>query len=61
MHYADILLFGPSTVKSELFNLLKDDPQYSEVSFEVLPADYMSIHEEHAFIKNHFSKLQKGK
>lgn len=56
--YTDVLIFGPSNAKSELINILKEDARFSKINFEVKSADYMTLPQEHAFIKKHFSNLQ---
>jgi hypothetical protein len=54
--YDRVLLFGPTNAKLELFNLLQTDEQFKKVSIEVLQADKMTPAQEHAFVRNHFSK-----
>ena len=58
INFTDVLIFGPSNAKSELYNLLQEDARYSKIIFEVKSADYMTMPQEHAFIKKHFSNLQ---
>jgi len=54
--YDRVLLFGPTNAKLELYNLLQADEQFKKVSIEVLQADKMTPAQEHAFVRNHFSK-----
>ena len=54
--YEEVVLFGPTDAKNELYNTLKDNPLFSEVRIFVVPADKMSAHEEHAFVRDYFSK-----
>ena len=55
-NYEHVLLFGPTDAKTELYNLLHADPQFAHINIDVLPADKMTENQQHAFIKNHFSK-----
>jgi len=50
-----VLLFGPTTAKNELANLLKDDHLFEKIKVEVRQADRMTENQEHAFVKDHFS------
>ena len=52
--YDQVLLFGPSDAKTELFNLLKADHHFANIKFEVQPADKMSDKQQHAFVREHF-------
>jgi hypothetical protein len=54
--YEKVLLFGPTDAKTELFNLLKADPHFQGVKIEVQPADKMTENQQHAFVKDYFSK-----
>ena len=53
-NYDDVLLFGPTEAKTELYNLLKADHHFSKIKIIVKPADKMSDKEQHVFIKNYF-------
>lgn len=50
----EILLFGPTTAKNELSNLLKADHHFSTVKIDVVDADKMTENQQHAFVKKHF-------
>jgi hypothetical protein len=54
--YEEILLFGPTDAKVELFNILKADHRFAAIKIEVEPADKMTENQQHAFVKNHFAK-----
>jgi hypothetical protein len=56
--YDQVLLFGPSDAKSELFNLLTADHQFSNVKFKVKPADKMTDKQQHAFVREYFEGLK---
>ncbi|MBA4410562.1 MAG: hypothetical protein Q8S54_04490 [Bacteroidota bacterium] len=52
--YDDVLLFGPTSAKSELLNILKDDHHFDKVKIEVRPSDKMTENQQHAFVKDYF-------
>ena len=54
--YTDVILFGPTNAKVELFNILKEDHRYSKINIDVKQTDKMTENQEHAFVKEHFSK-----
>jgi len=55
-HYESVLLFGPTDAKAELFNILKADHLFSKIKIEVKQADKMTEDQQHAFVKEYFSK-----
>lgn len=55
-NYDEVLLFGPTDAKTELFNILKADTHYNKVKIDTAAADKMTENEQHAFVKEHFSK-----
>ena len=54
--YEEVILFGPTNAKVELYNLLKADHLFSKVKIEVQQTDKMTENQQHAFVKHHFSK-----
>jgi hypothetical protein len=55
VHYDEVLLFGPTSAKTELANILKSDHHFDEIKIEVKPADKMTENQQQAFVKEHFS------
>lgn len=55
-NYDHVLLFGPTDAKLELLNILKADTHYAKIKIETLQADKMTENQEHAFVKEYFSK-----
>ena len=53
-NHNEILLFGPTTAKEELSNLLKADHHFANVKIDVKHADKMTENQQHAFVKGHF-------
>jgi hypothetical protein len=52
--YNEVLLFGPSSAKTELFNQLKEDIHFDEIKIEVQTADIMTDNEQEAYVKRFF-------
>jgi len=57
--YSEVLLFGPSNAKTELFNLLKNNRRFEKVKITVQSADKMSNNQKQAFVKDFFYNLMK--
>lgn len=55
-NYEEVILFGPTSAKVELSNILKADHLFSKIKIEVENTDKMTEHQQHAFVKNHFKK-----
>ena len=53
-NYDRIMLFGPTTAKNELLNIMKADHHFENKKIESIQADKMTENQLHAFIKNHF-------
>ena len=54
--YDEVLLFGPTSAKLELFNILIADSRFAKVKTEVKNADKMTDNQQLAFIKEFFSR-----
>jgi nitrogenase subunit NifH len=54
--YDEVLLFGPTDAKVELLNVLKADHHFDKIKIEVKQADKMTENQQHAFVREHFSK-----
>lgn len=53
-NYQEVLLFGPTGAKDELFNLIKDKPQFENIKIEVKHSDKMTENQIHAFVREYF-------
>lgn len=53
-NYKEVLLFGPTDAKNELFNLLKADRLFRGIKIEVESADKLSENQMHAFVKEYY-------
>jgi hypothetical protein len=56
MDYDEVMLFGPTDAKTELLNILKTDLSFSKIKIEIRQADKMTENQEHAFVRDYFSK-----
>jgi stalled ribosome rescue protein Dom34 len=55
--YNEIVLFGPTTAKNELLNLLKADHHFENKKIEVRQTDKMTENQQHEFVRNYFHCL----
>ncbi len=53
-NYNSVLLFGPTTAKMELLNLLHSSPQFAGIRIETKHTDKMTANQRYAFVKDHF-------
>jgi hypothetical protein len=53
--YQDVVLFGPSTAKLELFNIMRADHHFEKIKLETKESDKMTQNEQHAFVRKYFS------
>jgi Lhr-like helicase len=54
-NYNEVLLFGPTDARLELFNTLKANHHFENIKIEVQSADKMSPIEQQNFVKEYFS------
>jgi hypothetical protein len=52
--YDDVLLFGPTSAKTELFHSLNENKLYGHVKIRVQDADKMTENQRTAFVRNFF-------
>jgi stalled ribosome rescue protein Dom34 len=55
-HYQEVVLFGPTSAKTELFNFLRSNPRFDKIKIELSQKDKMTEHQKHAFVREHFAK-----
>ncbi|TGD59291.1 hypothetical protein E4635_04665 [Flavobacterium humi] len=51
----EVLLFGPTNAKLELFNILKKDNRFDTIKIEVRQAAQMTPNQKLAFVRDYFS------
>ncbi len=56
-NYDRVVLFGPTSAKEELLNLLKADRHFEKKQIDVKNADQMTKNQLNAFVKNHFKQM----
>jgi len=54
--YDEVILFGPTDAKTELFNLLKADHHFDKIKIGVKQTDKMTENQQHAFVKDYFKQ-----
>lgn len=55
--FKEVVLFGPTNAKTELFNLLKENRGFKNVEITVQSADKMTDNQQQAFVKDFFDTL----
>ncbi len=55
--YSEVILFGPTNAKTELYNLLKEDSHFNSIKIEIETTDNLTKNQMHAFVKEHFEKI----
>jgi hypothetical protein len=53
-----VLLFGPTSAKTELFNFLKKDHHFEKIEIEVKNTDKLTENQLSAFVKEHFEAIE---
>ena len=53
-NFDEVLLYGPTHAKTELFNQLKEDIHFDRIKIDVQPADKMTDNQQEAFVKKYF-------
>jgi len=54
--FEEVVLFGPTNAKTELFNLLREDSHYNDIKIEVETTDNLSVNQMHAFVRDYYKK-----
>ena len=53
-NYDNVLLFGPTEAKAELFNILRADHLFEKIKIEMKTTDKMTENQKHAFVREYF-------
>jgi len=56
-NYDEVILFGPTDAKVELFNVLKADQRFAKTKIDIKQTDKMTENQQHAFVREHFSNV----
>lgn len=54
LKYNEVVLFGPTQAKAELFNFLRKNNKFDEIKIEILPAKKLTANQQHAFVREYF-------
>lgn len=52
--FNEVIIFGPTDAKTELFNLIKTDHQFENIKIEILNSDKLTEPQMHTFIREYF-------
>ncbi|MDI1255463.1 MAG: hypothetical protein PSV16_05130 [Flavobacterium sp.] len=55
--FDEVVLFGPTSAKSELLNFLRKDHLFDTIKIEVLNTDKITDNQQHAFVREYFKKF----
>ncbi len=55
-HFDEVLLFGATKAKNELYNLLSNDSNFDKIEIDVLNSDKMTNKEQHSYVRRYFSQ-----
>jgi ADP-heptose:LPS heptosyltransferase len=55
-NYGEVVLFGPTDAKVELFNRLSADHRFAKIKIDIQQTDKMTENQQHAFVKEFYTK-----
>ena len=55
LKYDDILLFGPTEAKTELYNTIKDNHLFKNIKIHIKQTDKQTENQKHEFVKTYFT------
>ena len=58
LDFEDVLLFGPTDAKTELFNILMESNRFGNIRIKVKATDKLTENQQLAFVNNYFSELK---
>jgi stalled ribosome rescue protein Dom34 len=58
LDFNEVLLFGPTDAKTELFNYLSEIKKFGSIRIKVKASDKLSENQQLAFVNNYFSELK---
>jgi len=58
LNYNDVLLFGPTNAKTELFNKIRKEHHFDNIKIAVKEADKMSAVQKITFVSNYFDAVE---
>ena len=58
LDFDNVLLFGPTDAKTELFNVLMESNRFGHIKLKVKTSDKLTENQQLAFVNNYFSELK---
>jgi len=55
--YDEVVLFGPTDAKTELFNYLRNHPIYDKIKIKAINSDKLTDAQQHAFVRKFFKPI----
>jgi hypothetical protein len=55
LDYEDVLLFGPTDAKAELYNILRADLRFAKINIKVKQSGKMTENQQHSFVRAYFA------
>lgn len=55
-HFDEVLLFGATKAKNELYNQLSNDSHFDNIEIDVLNSDRMTDKEQQSYVRRYFSQ-----
>ena len=55
LKYDDVLLFGPTEAKTELYNTIKDNHLFEKINIKTKNTDKQTENQQNAFVRDYFS------
>lgn len=52
--FQEVVIFGPTDAKTELFNLLKTDHLFENIKIDISHSDKMTENQRHTFVREYF-------
>lgn len=52
--YDEVLLFGPTDAKTELYYTFNENNLFADIEVEIMQADKMTENQQHAFVREYF-------
>ncbi|MCG2610003.1 hypothetical protein LZZ90_00610 [Flavobacterium sp. SM15] len=58
LNYNEVILFGPTNAKAELFNILREDNRFSKIKIEMKETDKMDHDQQLSYVQSYFSNTR---
>ena len=56
-NYKEVILFGPTEAKIELYKILRADHHFDKIKIDIQQTDKMTENQKHAFVKGYFTTI----